>query len=99
MNNAAACCHPVDLTGLDRLTRAQTVAMDKLPVQHISHCRQSDMRMWCNIDSLARSKGHGSYVIEKDEWPHKTADAGRQQTPYHETSHISRSCIDDCRNA
>src|ERR1043166_3296832 len=69
MNNAAACGHPIDLTRLDRLMRAQTVAVDKLTFQQISHCRQSDMRMRRNIDSSARSKGHGSHVIEKDEWP------------------------------
>ena len=98
MNNAAACGHPIDLTRLDRLMRAQTVAVDKLTFQQISHCRQSDMRMRRNIDSSARSKGHGSHVIEKDEWPHKAADARWQETPYLQTSNISRSCIDDRRN-
>src|SRR5205807_9508456 len=98
MGDATPCRHPIDLAGLDRLMGPETVPMDEFSLQQISHCRQSDVRVWPNVDTLARRQYQRTHMVQKDERPDKTECPGRQHAPNLEASDIAPSSVDNCRN-
>src|SRR6185437_567238 len=65
MSDPAARRHPVDVTGPDRLVRAQAVAMHDLTLEEIRDRGQADVRMRPHVDAAPRRKIGRSHVVEE----------------------------------
>ena len=90
MGDTAACSHPVDRAGPDRLQRAETVAVDDLAPDQVGHRGEPDVRMRPHVDALAEQELRRPHLIEKDERPDHLP-ARRGQRPAHfEAAEIAR---------
>ena len=95
MGDTAACSHPVDRAGPDRLQRAETVAVDDLAPDQVGHRGEPDVRMRPHVDALAEQELRRPHLIEKDERPDHLP-ARRWQRPAHfEAAEIARPRHDD----
>jgi hypothetical protein len=71
--------HPVHIAGLDGLHAAERIAMVDNAFEQVSHGRQSNVRVWSNVETVAGRQFGRPHMIEENERPHGTAGGGRQQ--------------------
>ena len=95
MHDAAPGRHPVDAPGLNRLMRAQAVAMVELAFEQIGDRGQVDVRVGADVGAVAGLERRGAHVIEEDEGPNEaTLDRG-QHAPHAQAAEIARARLDD----
>ena len=82
MCDAASSIHPVHIARLNRLRRAQRIAVKNLAFEEIGDGCQIDVWVRAYIEALTDRKVRGSELIPKDERPdHALLD--RRQRPAH----------------
>src|SRR5215204_6223026 len=67
MHDAAAGPHPVDGTRFDGLLGAETVPVQDLPLEEVSHSREIDVRVRTHVDALIRQELGRAHLVEEDE--------------------------------
>src|SRR4029434_3294421 len=58
VNDAPSSGHPIDFARLDRLHRAEAVAMHDLAGEHVGHRCKTDMRVWAHFKGPALNALH-----------------------------------------
>jgi hypothetical protein len=69
MDDAASCGHPIDIARPNGLVRSEAVAMNDLAIEEIRHCREADMRVRPDIETMSRSEICGPHMIKKTNGP------------------------------
>src|SRR5262245_34098078 len=98
MHDAASGGHPVDLAGLDRHGGAEAVTVHDLAIEEIGYGGEADMRVWANVETIARVEFRRSKMIEKDKWPNHAGPSGRQCTTDREVAEVHCARHDDLGN-
>jgi hypothetical protein len=96
MRDATAGDHPVDLTGLNGLLRADAVAMHDLAVEQVRDGGQADVRMRPHI---YRSRNPALEVrwpemVKENERAHHVLLCKRQHTSYFKSAQIAAALFD-----
>ena len=86
--------HPVDLTGVDHLMRAQTVSMLKFALIQVGYGAEADMRMRTHVDAAICDEFGRTHLIEEDERPYQLTLDRRQSTAHLEPAQISGTRYD-----
>ena len=84
VGDAAPGVHPVDVAGLDRLRRAQRVAMEDLAFEQIGDGGEVDVRMRAHVEALARFEARRAELVPEDERPDHALLDRRQRAAHHE---------------
>src|SRR5207302_3667312 len=87
VRNAAARGHPVDRARLDRLDRADAVAMHELSLEKVGHRREPDMRVRTDIIVPEGLELLGTEMIEEQERPHSLSFRGGKEGANLEVPH------------
>src|ERR1700722_16586069 len=89
MRDSASRRHPIHIAGADFLHRAQAVPMLERPGEEISHCRERNMRVRPDVDSISGCELRRAQMIEKNERPHHLPARGGQHAPYDEAAQVT----------
>src|SRR5690606_4041003 len=98
MDDATACRHQIDVTGINLLHRAKAVAMQDGAFKEIGHGGEADMRMRQDIQPLPRLEDGRAHVIEKDEGADRAARGNGDQPPDGKPADILRPADQPKRN-
>src|SRR4030095_8438738 len=82
VNDAASRGHPINFTRLERLHRAEAVAMHDLAGEHVGDRCKTDMRMWAHFKGPALNQLQWAELIKENKGTHRSA-FGRWQCPHH----------------
>src|SRR5262245_587222 len=95
MSDSAASDHPVHLARAYCLLHTNRVAVDDFSGKQISHCRETDMRMWKYVSFTRQTfrQIDGAQVVEENEWPDHAPLRCRQKPPHLEGANVADSLL------
>ncbi len=89
MDDALSGRHPVHVARLYRQGRAETVAVIDLAVEEIGDCRQTDVRMWADINSLAGQELRRPHLVPENKGSNHLALRGRKRPAHLKSSKVA----------